>query len=43
MLPRKQDKAYSDFYNSVFSNDILDYKTTQMIHLAASMSLACYP
>jgi hypothetical protein len=43
MLPKKQNKAFTDFYNSAYTNDILDSKTTLMIHLAASMAVGCYP
>jgi alkylhydroperoxidase/carboxymuconolactone decarboxylase family protein YurZ len=43
MLPKKQNKAFTDFYNSANTNDILDSKTTLMIHLAASMAVGCYP
>lgn len=43
MLPKKQNKTYTEFYNSANSNDILDSKTTLMIHLAAAMALGCYP
>ena len=43
MLPEKQLKAYNDFYDSARQNDILEPKTTLMIHLAASMAVGCYP
>jgi len=43
MLPGKQAKAYSEFYDSVRNNDVLDPKVTLMIHLASAMALACYP
>ena len=43
MLPAKQKKAYEEFYNSARRNDILDARTTLMIHLAASMAVGCYP
>ena len=43
MLPEKQQKAFGEFYKSARYNDILDEKTTLMIHLATSMSVACYP
>ena len=43
MLPEKQQKAFIDFYDSARDNDILDSKTTLMIHLAAAMSVGCYP
>ena len=43
MLPKKQKKAYTDFHNSARYNEILEPKTTLMIHLATAMVLACYP
>jgi hypothetical protein len=43
MLPAKQKKAYSEFYNSARHNDILEPKTTLMLHLAAAMAVGCYP
>jgi len=43
MLPEKQNKAFTEFYNSARNNDILDSKTTLMIHMAASMAVGCYP
>ena len=43
MLPIKQKKEYANFYDSARNNDILDPKTTLMIHLASAMAFACYP
>ena len=43
MLPEEQKKAYTEFYNSARNNAILEPKTTLMLHLAASMAVACYP
>jgi hypothetical protein len=43
MLPEKQDRAFGDFYKSARFNNILDQKTTLLIHLATAMSVACYP
>jgi len=42
MVPDKQKKAYEDFYNAARYNEILEPKTTLMIHLAAAMAVACY-
>jgi alkylhydroperoxidase/carboxymuconolactone decarboxylase family protein YurZ len=39
----KQEKAFEEFYNSARYNEILDSKTTLMIHLTAAMAVACYP
>jgi hypothetical protein len=41
MLPEKQNKAFSDFYDSARHNDILDPKTTLMIYIACSMAVGC--
>ena len=43
MLPKKQKKSYTDFYNSARYNEILEPKTILVIHLATAMALACYP
>ena len=43
MLPEKQKKAYRSFYDSTRNNDILDPKTTLLIHFASAMAFACYP
>lgn len=43
MLPETQEKAYSDFYDSARQNDILEPKTTLMVHMTAAMALGCYP
>ena len=43
MLPEEQKQKYTDFYNSARYNDILDPKTTLMIHLASAMAIGCYP
>ncbi len=43
MLPEKQLKAYDEFYDSARCNEILEPKTTLMIHLASAMAVGCYP
>ncbi|MFG1690732.1 carboxymuconolactone decarboxylase family protein [Gemmatimonadota bacterium] len=43
MLPNRQERAFTNFYDSVFENEILDPKTTLLIHLAVGMSLGCAP
>jgi hypothetical protein len=43
MLPPKQKKTYADFYDSARHNEILEPKTTLMIHLATAMAVGCYP
>ena len=42
MLPN-QKNAFSAFYNSARHNEVLGEKTTLLVHLAASMAVACYP
>jgi len=43
MLSENQLKTYNDFYDSARHNEILEPKTTLMIHLAAAMAVGCYP
>jgi hypothetical protein len=43
LLPRKQKKAYNEYYKTARYNEILDPKTTLLIHMAVAMSVACYP
>jgi hypothetical protein len=43
MLSPKQAKAYDDFYDSARHNDVLEPKTTLMLHMAAAMAVGCYP
>jgi hypothetical protein len=43
LLPEKQRKAYTDFYKSARQNEVLEPKTTLMLHMAAAMAFACYP
>ena len=43
MLPEQQKQAFRDFYGSARENDILEPKTTLLVHLASAMALGCYP
>lgn len=43
MLPERQLNAYQNFYDSARDNEILEPKTTLMLHMAAAMALGCYP
>lgn len=43
LLPKKQKRAYAEFYRSARKNEILDARTTLMIHLAAALAVGCYP
>ena len=39
----KQKTAFDEFYKSARYNDVLDEKTSFMIHLGAAMATGCYP
>lgn len=43
LLPKRQKRAYAEFYRSARDNETLDARTTLMIHLAAALALGCYP
>ena len=43
MLSEKQAIAFDNFYKSARNNEILDPKTTLLVHMAAAMATACYP
>ncbi len=43
MLTKEQRRAFDNFYDSARNNEILDPKTTLMIHLAAAMAVGCHP
>ena len=43
LLPKKQKRAYAEFYRAARDNEILDARTTLMVHLAAAMAVGCYP
>ncbi len=43
MLPEKQQKTYCDFYDAARNNQILEPKTTLLLHLATAMAFGCYP
>jgi len=43
LLPEKQKTKYREFYDSARNNDILEPKTTLMLHMAAAMAIGCYP
>ena len=43
MLPREQQAAYARFYRSARENDVLDPKTTLLLHYGAALAFACYP
>ncbi len=43
MLPEEQKQTYRSFYDSARNNDILDIKTTLLLHLVSAMAFGCYP
>jgi len=43
MLSKRQKRAFDGFYASARKNDVLDPKTTILIHLASAMSVGCSP
>lgn len=43
MLPEKQQQTFGAFYDSVRHNEILDPKTTLLLHLGAAMAHGCVP
>lgn len=43
MLPEKQQGAFGEFYDTVRHNEILEPKTTLLLHLGAAMALGCSP
>lgn len=43
MLPKKQQENYVAFYDSARGNDILDPKTTFLLHLGTAMAVGCSP
>jgi len=43
LLPEKQKNKYRGFYDSARNNDILEPKTTLMLHMATAMAVGCYP
>jgi len=43
MRPTKLSTAWQTFYDAARHNDVLDDRTTLMLHLASAMALGCYP
>jgi hypothetical protein len=43
MQPTAPSKRWEAFYDSARHNDVLDPRTTLMLHLASAMALGCYP
>jgi len=43
LLRGDQHRTYTAFYRSARHNDILEPKTTLMLHMAVAMAVGCYP
>ena len=43
MQPTESSKRFQAFYDSARHNEVLDERTTVMLHLASAMALGCYP
>jgi alkylhydroperoxidase/carboxymuconolactone decarboxylase family protein YurZ len=43
MLKSKQQETFGAFYDSVRHNNILEPKTTLLLHMAAAMAVGCTP
>lgn len=43
MRSTTMSENWQTFYDSARHNEILDERTTVMLHLASAMALACYP
>ena len=43
LLPKRQKRAYAEFYRSARHNEVLDPRTTLMVHLASALAVGCYP
>jgi len=43
MSPTQSSENWKAFYDSARHNDVLDERTTLMLHLASAMALGCYP
>ena len=43
MLPKEQAGHWKEYYDSARHNDILDDRTTLLIHLATAMAVGCDP
>ena len=43
MLPKLQEDAFFNFFDSTADNDIFDKKTTLVIQLASALAIGCSP
>jgi hypothetical protein len=39
----ERGKLFNAFYESARHNDVLDERTTLLLHLASAMAVGCYP
>ncbi|MFH2059087.1 MAG: hypothetical protein ABIJ59_09320 [Pseudomonadota bacterium] len=42
-LSEKQKQAYRSFYDSARHNEVLETKTTILLHFVSAMAFGCYP
>ncbi len=43
MKTKQQRQLFDAFYDSARNNQVLDPKTTLLLHLATAMAVGCYP
>ena len=43
MIPGRYEKLFNEFYDAVRGNEVLDPKTTVLLHLATAISVGCDP
>ncbi|MGD8869066.1 MAG: hypothetical protein PVI01_15660 [Gemmatimonadales bacterium] len=43
MLSEESEEVWEAFYGSARHNEVLDERTTVLLHLASAMAVACYP
>jgi hypothetical protein len=43
MQSTESSRRWQAFYDSARRNEVLDERTTLMLHLASAMALGCYP
>lgn len=43
MLTKGQNELWDAFYDSARHNNVLDERTTTLLHLAAAMAIGCQP
>ncbi len=43
MLTKEQNEDWESFYDSARYNEVLEERTTTMLHLATALALGCHP